>query len=54
MRDMIITKWKQVEFVGSGVIVPVDGMSWLAARVIADLDMTLVKLNRYMIIVPIV
>lgn len=33
---------------------PVDGVSWLAARVIADLDVTLVELHSNMIIVPIV
>lgn len=34
--------------------VPIDGMSWLAARVIADLDVTLIKLHCNMIIVSII
>lgn len=36
------------------VNLPVDGMSWLAAGVIADLDVTLVELHCNMIVVSIV
>lgn len=34
--------------------VPVDGMSWLAARVIADLHVTLIELHCDMIVVSII
>lgn len=34
--------------------IPVDGMSWLAARVIADLHVTLIELHCDMIIVSII
>lgn len=37
-----------------GGTVPVDGMSWLAARVIADLHMTLIELHCDMIVVSII
>lgn len=35
-------------------LIPVDGVSWLAARVIADLDVALVELHCDMIIVSII
>lgn len=37
-----------------GGSVPVDGMSWLAARVIADLHVTLIELHCDMIVVSII
>lgn len=37
-----------------GGTVPVDGMSWLAARVIADLHVTLIELHCDMIVVSII
>lgn len=41
-------------FKHKGGPVPIDGMSWLAARVIADLDVALIELHCDMIIVPII
>lgn len=43
-----------VNFQGVYGTLPVDGVSWLAAWVIADLDVTLVELHCNMIIVSIV